>query len=111
MSFTQSVYHIVFSTKHRKATINETSERDVYKNLYDIMVKQGAHVYRIGGMPDHVHILVDISSHYSLSDFVKKMKQESSYLIARQTNVKIMGGLGRRLCSIHIFHKRYPNAY
>ena len=81
MSFTKSVYHIVFGTKHRNPTIDIEHERKLYKILYDLMKKYGAHVYRIGGMPDHVHILVDITSSISISDFVKRLKQESSYLI------------------------------
>ena len=83
MSFTKSVYHIVFSTKYRQPTISISNERRLYKILYDLMKKRNAHVYRIGGMPDHVHILVDITAKISLSDFVKHLKQESSFLIAR----------------------------
>ena len=56
------------------------------------MTNLGAHVYRIGGMPDHVHILVDISAKNSLSDFVKKLKQESSFLIARHPDVRLWVG-------------------
>ena len=92
MSFTQSVYHIVFTTKHRKTVIKESYEREVYKILYDLMTNLGAHVYRIGGMPDHIHILVDISAKDSLSDFVKKLKQESSFLIARHPDVLLWDG-------------------
>ena len=86
MSFSKSVYHIVFSTKDRANTIHQDKERIVYKILYDIMKKKGAFVYRIGGMPDHIHILVDITPNYSLSDFVKTVKQESSYLIGNNEN-------------------------
>ncbi len=85
MSFTQSVYHIVFSTKNRKASINIDNERKMYKILYDIMKQLGAHVHRIGGMPDHIHILVDISAQNSLSNFVKELKQKSSYIVGRMT--------------------------
>ena len=81
MSFTKSVYHIVFGTKHRQPCIAIDNERKLYKILYDLMKKYGAFVYRIGGMPDHVHILVDITSKIALTDFVKRMKQESSFLI------------------------------
>ena len=81
MSFTKSVYHIVFGTKHRQAVIPIEHERRVYKILFDLMKSYGAYVYRIGGMPDHVHILVDISSKNALADFVKRLKQESSFLI------------------------------
>ena len=83
MSFTKSVYHIVFSTKHRFPSILVDKERILYKILLDLMRKYGAFVYRIGGMPDHIHILVDITSKNSLQDFVKLLKQESSYLAAR----------------------------
>ncbi len=83
MSFTQSVFHIVFSTKNRQPTINTTYERNFYKILYDIMQQLGGHVYRIGGMPDHIHILVDITAQNSLSSFVKELKQKSSYIAGR----------------------------
>ena len=83
MSFSKSVYHIVFSTKNRFPSIPQDTERVMYKILYDLMKKYGAFVYRIGGMPDHIHILVDITPKYSLMDFVKKLKQESSYLASR----------------------------
>ena len=76
----------MFSTKDRANTIHQDKERIVYKILYDIMKKKGAFVYRIGGMPDHIHILVDITPNYSLSDFVKTVKQESSYLIGNNEN-------------------------
>lgn len=80
MSYTKSVYHIVFGTKNRYPAIPVGSEKEMYMILYNLMRKYGAYVYRIGGMPDHVHVLVDITSKYSLADFVKKLKQESSYL-------------------------------
>ena len=83
MSFTQSVYHIVFSTKWRKPIITNDKEREVYKILYNLMNSYGCHTYRIGGMPDHIHILVDISSKLSLSSFMKQLKQESSFIISQ----------------------------
>ena len=94
MSFTKSVYHIVFGTKYRQPTINSNVERKLYKILYDLMKRYGAHTYRIGGMPDHVHILVDITSMISLSDFVKRLKQESSYLLKKDIEFPNWGGWG-----------------
>ncbi len=92
MSFSKSVYHIVFGTKHRQPTIAIEVERKLYKILYDLMKKYGAFVYRIGGMPDHVHILVDITSKVALTDFVKRLKQESSYLIKRDSSFPYWNG-------------------
>ena len=94
MSFTKSVYHIVFGTKYRQPTIPIDIERKLYKILYDLMKSYGAFVYRIGGMPDHVHILVDITSKTALSDFVKHLKQESSYLLKKDSVFPNWNGWG-----------------
>ncbi len=94
MSFTKSVYHIVFGTKYRQPTIPIDVERKLYKILYDLMKNYGAFVYRIGGMPDHVHILVDITSKAALSDFVKRLKQESSYLLKKDSSFSNWNGWG-----------------
>ncbi len=83
MSFTKSVYHIVFVTHNRRQSINQENERLLYKIIYDKINQLGGHVYRIGGMPDHVHILADISSKNSLTNFAKTIKQETSYILAR----------------------------
>ena len=94
MSFTKSVYHIVFGTKYRQPTIPIDVERKLYKILYDLMKNYGAFVYRIGGMPDHVHILVDITSKNALTDFVKRLKQESSFLIKKDEAFPNWNGWG-----------------
>ena len=94
MSFTKSVYHIVLGTKYRQPTIPVNDERKLYKILYDLMKRYGAFIYRIGGMPDHVHILVDITSKTALSDFVKRLKQESSYLLKKDTAFPNWNGWG-----------------
>ena len=35
-------------------------------------------IRRIGGMPDHVHILCDIPAKIAVAEFVKRLKTESS---------------------------------
>ena len=109
MSFTQSVYHIVFSTKNRKPTIAEKYEREFYKLIYDLMIGLDAHVYRIGGMPDHIHILVDISAKNSLAEFVKKLKQESSFLIARNSLFPLWNGGEEGYAAFTYSNKEIPN--
>ena len=82
MSFTRFIYHIVFSTKNRYPSICQENERVLYNILYNLMLKEGAHVMRIGGMPDHIHILADIPATQSPAKFIQKIKQESSFIIA-----------------------------
>ena len=62
MSYIQSIFHIVFRTYRSERTINTEHERE----LYAIMMKQTenlkAKIIRIGGMPDHIHLLVSLPS-------------------------------------------------
>ena len=56
-------------------------EREVNSIIYHILVKYGCHVHRIGGMPDHLHILVDIPPTESIASIMQKVKRESSLAI------------------------------
>ena len=78
MSFTKLSYHIVFSTKHRMPTIVLGEPHTLYRILHSIAKSKGAYVRRIGGMKEHVHILVDIPAELSVAEFVKTLKGQSS---------------------------------
>ena len=78
MACTQLLYHIVFSIKRRAPTIEAEHERSLYAYIMGVVNDAGGHLYRIGGMPDHVHIVLSIPSKWSLAAFVKRIKQGSS---------------------------------
>lgn len=78
MSHTSLTYHLIFGTKDRFPAIDVAHERELYKFIYDLSKNHGAFIWRIGGMPDHIHILCDIPAKYSVSEFVKYLKSESS---------------------------------
>ncbi len=78
MSHTSLTYHIVFSTYKRANVINIAHERELYKYMYDFATKRGIKVFRIGGMPDHVHLLCEIPAKLAVADFVKLLKSETS---------------------------------
>lgn len=78
MSYICLTYHLVFSTKHRYPSIVQLYEKELYAYLYKLALRFDAKVWRIGGMPDHVHFMCDIPPKISVSDFVKIMKSESS---------------------------------
>lgn len=88
MSFTKLNYHIVFSTKMRERTITEAFERDFYAYTLGVVNAQGGHLYRIGGMPDHVHILVALKPEQSVSDFVQQLKQSTSRWLRENPNFR-----------------------
>lgn len=78
MSYVQSLYHVVFRTYASELTIDERFERDLYAYLFTVAQNQNVHVYRIGGMPDHIHMLVDLPSTLAIASFVQHIKTVSS---------------------------------
>lgn len=81
MSFCKLNYHIVFATKFRSPVIYPEIERQVYTLLFNILKQHNCFVHRIGGMFDHVHILVEIPQTVHLSDLLKDLKTKSSFII------------------------------
>ena len=78
MSHIAFTYHLIFGTYRRMQTIPIEHERELYKFLYNFSVRRDVKIWRIGGMPDHVHILCDIPSKVAVAEFVKILKGESS---------------------------------
>lgn len=78
MSYTKSHYHIVFRTYQSEKTISEEHERELYAYIFGIAKNLDCQTYRIGGMPDHIHIFVSLPSTISLASFVQRVKTDSS---------------------------------
>lgn len=83
MSYTSLTYHIVFSTYRRMRTIPEERERILYKIIYDILTEKKVYVRRIGGMPDHVHILCDIPASLAVATVIRSLKTETSKFLSQ----------------------------
>ena len=74
MSYTSLLYHIVFRTHRSVPAITEEYERELYKFIYGFVKGKGCVLHRIGGMPDHIHLLLEIPPTYALSDFMRELK-------------------------------------
>lgn len=77
-SLARILIHVVFSTKNREAIITDAIRPDVFAYMAAVGRDLGCEVFRVGGMPDHVHLAVGLSRTISVADFVKKVKQTSS---------------------------------
>ena len=77
-SLAQNYLHIVFSTKHRKPWIKKPFEASLHKYLAVVCQDKNSPSIAVGGHPDHVHILCRLSPRIALSDFMQKIKSNSS---------------------------------
>lgn len=94
MSYYRNTYHIVFRTKRSQLTIEEDHERDLYAYILGFCNNIGCKVHRIGGMPDHVHILVDIPSTESLASFMNRLKSVTSKWLKQNPLFPMFAGWG-----------------
>jgi len=75
----QLLYHIVFSTKSRKPYLaNEDHRAKVFAYMAGIAKNLDGFALEIGGWVDHVHLLVRIPAKTAVSDFVGRLKANTS---------------------------------
>jgi putative transposase len=77
-TFTQIYIHLVFSVKGRQNLIHQKWKEELYKYICGIVSGKEQKVYAIGGISDHIHILVSIKPNITISDLVRDIKTNSS---------------------------------
>jgi REP element-mobilizing transposase RayT len=80
-TFSQIYIHIVFAVKHREALIHQSWEAELFKYITGIVQKKGHKMIVINGMPDHIHIFLNMKPIGNLSDLVREIKKSSSAFI------------------------------
>ncbi|HNR48314.1 MAG TPA: IS200/IS605 family transposase [Bacteroidia bacterium] len=77
-TYTQIYLQIVFSVKGRENLIKKKWKEELYKYICGIVNGKEQKVYAIGGVGDHIHILVSIKPNIALSDLIRDIKANSS---------------------------------
>ncbi|MCX7929020.1 MAG: IS200/IS605 family transposase [Patescibacteria group bacterium] len=80
-TYTQILYQVVFSTKHREKTLTKENRRELFKDIWGILKNKNCHLYQIGGVEDHLHIITSIHPSVSLASLVKDIKLGSTSFI------------------------------
>lgn len=91
-TYSQSIIQIVFSTKYREETLIKVNRDELYKYIWGVINKNNCHLYRIGGVDDHIHIATSLSSTITVADLVKDIKLASSDYIKRNQLFPHFGG-------------------
>lgn len=77
-TYTQIFLHVVFSVKGRQNLIQKIWRDELYKYICGIVNGKKQKIYDIGGVADHIHILVSIKPDITISDLVRDIKANSS---------------------------------
>ena len=77
-TYTNLLYHIVFSTKDRIPLITKDFQEELYCYIGGIIRAECGTLLKIGGTSDHIHILAKFKSAISVSEMLAKIKANSS---------------------------------
>lgn len=78
MTIWRIYYHLVWATGDRLPIITEALEPELYRYIKAKTRSLNCLFYGIGGMADHLHLVVSIPPSQSIADFVKRIKGSSS---------------------------------
>ena len=79
MSYTSSLYHVIFSTYRREPSIVNEYREKLYGVMANIIMANNSRALIINGTPDHVHLLMFLNPSVSLSAVVREMKSKSTF--------------------------------
>ncbi len=78
MPYTRLRYHLVWATKNRQPIITEDMEEPIRIALFNKAKDKNGQVVVVGGIEDHIHVVVAIPPAIDVSSFVRELKTASS---------------------------------
>ncbi len=73
-------YHVVFGTKNHEPTIQRAWRGDLHAYLGGIIRAANGITESVGGVSDHVHLLIGLRATHRLADVLRELKSVSSGL-------------------------------
>ena len=77
-TFTNLLYHIVFSTKDRRKLISPDLQPELQAYVGGIIRGESGHALAIGGVSDHLHIVAKFAAEHAVSEMLQHIKGNSS---------------------------------
>jgi REP element-mobilizing transposase RayT len=81
-------FHLVFSTKRREATLAPEWRSRLHDYLGGTVRGLGGYSDRVGGVADHVHLLVGLKATHCLADFMRELKKASSAWVHEEMGLR-----------------------
>jgi len=78
--------HCIWGTWDRLPLICSDNQKEVYSSIIEQCEKFNCSVIALGGMPDHIHLLIRFPATITVADLIKSVKGSTSHLITHQVN-------------------------
>lgn len=86
-TFTNLLFHIIYSTKYRKPWIAPAWQDELYGYIGGIIRENKGTLLKIGGVEDHVHLLASLSPTLAISDVLRVVKTNASKWVNERDDV------------------------
>jgi putative transposase len=87
-TYTCLLYHLIFSTKNREPLITAAMRSRVHEYLGGAVRGLGGTPQGVGGVADHVHLLVGLKPTHRICDFLRDLKKSSSVWVNETLGVR-----------------------
>ena len=87
-TYTSLHYHIVFSTKNREPLIADSWRPRLHEYLGGMVRGLDGHSLAIGGVADHVHLLVGLKASHCVADFLRDLKKDATHWVRDIANLR-----------------------
>ncbi len=77
-TYTNLLFHIIYSTKNRKPTIDPVWQDELYGYIGGIHRDKRGVLLKAGGIEDHIHLLAKLPPTIAVSDMLRLIKANSS---------------------------------
>ena len=109
MSYSRLIYHIVFRPKGSAMAITDLHAEELYRQITGFVRSRDGVVYRTGGMPDHIHLLVQLPATLAVADFMRDLKTSAAkFMAAHPARYPLFQGWARSYCAISVSASRLP---
>ncbi len=87
MSYWRLFYHVIWATKNREPSIRPEFSDSLQNSIAAKATALGAYVYAVGGIEDHIHLVVSVPPSIALSEFIRQVKGNSSHFANNDLNL------------------------
>jgi putative transposase len=87
MPYARLFYHMIWGTKNREPLIRVEFEASLHNVIAAKGKSLGGFVYVVGGIEDHVHLVVSVPPAIALADFIGQVKGNSSHFVNHELSL------------------------
>ena len=100
MSYTKLLCHIVIRTKYSRPTIPNEHSDELYRYMWGYIKKKKCVLYRVNGLPEHIHLFVQLHPTIAVSDFVRDLKTSTHAWLDNSPNFPDFDSWGKKYAAI-----------